>query len=66
MYTTQQAGEILKLSQAHVRRLLEAGAIEGKRVGHAWIVFSLDYKRKRRPKGYRKQLQHKRKPLTNL
>jgi len=54
MYTTKEAGDKLKLSQAHIRRLLESGQLSGKRLGHAWIVFSLDYKRKRKPKGYRK------------
>jgi excisionase family DNA binding protein len=54
MYTTKEAGEKLKLSQAHIRRLLESGQLEGRRLGHAWIVLGLDYKRKRKPKHSRK------------
>ena len=54
IYSTKEAAERLKLSQAHVRRLLENGELLGKRLGHDWIVFSLDYKRKRQPKQGRK------------
>ena len=54
IYSTKEAADKLKLSQAHIRRLLESGQLPGKRLGHDWIVFSLDYKRKRKPKGYRK------------
>ena len=54
IYSTKEAADKLKLSQAHIRRLLESGQLSGKRLGHDWIVFSLDYKRKRKPKGYRK------------
>ena len=54
IYSTKEAAARLKLSPAHVVRLLERGQIPGKKLGHDWIVFSLDYKRKRKPKGYRK------------
>lgn len=54
IYSTKEAAARLKLSEAHVRRLLEGGQIDGKKLGRDWIVFSLEYKRRRRPKGYRK------------
>jgi excisionase family DNA binding protein len=53
MYSTREAGEKLGLSQDHVRLLARKGVIEAKRVGRDWIVLSLDYKRKRRPKAKR-------------
>jgi excisionase family DNA binding protein len=50
IYSTKEAADKLKLSQAHIRRLLESGQLPGKRLGHDWIVYNLDYKRKRKPK----------------
>jgi len=50
MYSTREAAEKLGLSSDHVRRLLEQGKIEGKKVGRDWVVLSLSYKRKRKPK----------------
>ncbi|MDP7410124.1 MAG: hypothetical protein QF892_05140, partial [Dehalococcoidales bacterium] len=41
-------------NQPLIRRntpLLESGQVKGKKLGHDWVVLSLDYKRKRRPKG---------------
>ncbi len=35
----------------YLRLLLERVQIEGKKLGHDWVVISLDYKRKRKPKG---------------
>jgi len=54
IFSTKEAAAKLKLSPAHVVRLLEGGQIPGKKLGHDWIVFSLDYNRKRRPKVSRK------------
>jgi excisionase family DNA binding protein len=48
---TKEAGEQLGISQDHVRRLLEQGKIKGKKLGRDWVVLSLDYKRRRKPKG---------------
>ena len=50
MIGTREAADRLGLSQAHVRRLLEGGVIEGKRLGRDWIVLNLNYKRRRKPK----------------
>ena len=47
---TKEAADQLGISQDHVRRLLEQGKIEGKKLGRDWVVLSLDYKRKRKPK----------------
>jgi excisionase family DNA binding protein len=51
MYSTKEAAEKLGLSQDHVRLLCRKGIIEAKKLGHDWVVLSLDYKRKRKPKG---------------
>lgn len=50
MIGTREAADKLGLSQAHVRRLLEHGVIDGKRLGRDWIVLNLDYRRKRKLK----------------
>ncbi len=50
LYSVKEAAQILGFDPAHVRRLLASGDIEGKKLGHDWVVLSLDYKRKRKPK----------------
>jgi excisionase family DNA binding protein len=50
MYSVKEAASKLGISDSHCRRLLEKRQIEGKRLGHDWLVLSLDYKRKRSPK----------------
>ena len=55
MIGTKEAADRLGLSQAHVRRLLEHGAVEGKRLGRDWIVLNLNYRRKRKPKVMRER-----------
>ena len=55
MYTTREAAEALGLSEQHVRLLLSKGEIEGKKLGRDWVVLSLDYERKRKPKQRRFQ-----------
>jgi excisionase family DNA binding protein len=54
MYSTKEAGEKLGLSQDHVRLLARKGMIKAKKLGHDWVVLSLDYRRKRKPKGGKK------------
>lgn len=51
VYSVNEAAQKLKLSPRQVRRLVEKGVIQGKKLGHDWVVLSLDYKRKRKPKG---------------
>lgn len=51
MYSTSEAAEKLGLSQDHVRLLARTGVIEAKKLGHDWVILSLDYNRQRRPKG---------------
>jgi len=51
MYSTKEAAERLGLSQAHVKLLARKGDIKARKVGRDWVVLSLDYKRKRKPKG---------------
>jgi len=50
LYSVKEAASKLGLSEQHVRLLLARDQIEGKKLGHDWVVLSLDYKRKRRPK----------------
>jgi len=50
MYSVREAAEKLGISDRRVRVLLNEGRIEGKKLGHDWVVLSLDYKRKRKVK----------------
>ena len=50
MYGTKEAAAKIGITQRHLRLLLERGEIEGKKLGRDWLVLSLDYKRKRKPK----------------
>ena len=50
MYSTKEAAAKLGLSQSHVRLLARKGVIKAQWVGRDWIVLSLDYERKRKPK----------------
>jgi hypothetical protein len=50
MYSVREAAEKLGMTDRHVRLLLATGGIHGKKLGHDWVVLSLDYERKRRPK----------------
>ena len=50
MYSVREAAEKMGMSPQHVRLLVSRGEIEGKKLGHDWVVLSLDYKRKRKPK----------------
>ena len=54
MYSTKEAAQRLRLSQEHVRLLARSGLIKARKIGRDWVVLSLDYKRKRKPKGHRK------------
>ncbi|MFC1924792.1 helix-turn-helix domain-containing protein [Chloroflexota bacterium] len=50
VYSVNEAAEKLGLESSHIRRLLAKGEIEGKKLGRDWVVLSLDYKRRRKPK----------------
>lgn len=50
MYSVQEASHRLNLDPSQVRRLLRSGDIEGKKWGRDWMVLSLEYRRKRKPK----------------
>ena len=50
MYSVKEAAMKIGISDRHLRLLLERGEIKGKRLGHDWVVISLNYKRKRKPK----------------
>lgn len=54
MYSTKEAAEKLGLSQDHVKLLARKGIIKAKKLGHDWVILSLGYKRKRKPKGVKK------------
>jgi excisionase family DNA binding protein len=47
IYSVNEAAQRLSLDASQVRRLLRSGNIKGKKLGHDWVVLSLDYKRKR-------------------
>jgi excisionase family DNA binding protein len=50
IYSVKEAADKLGISDRRVRVLLEDKRIAGKKLGHDWVVLSLDYKRKRKPK----------------
>lgn len=50
IYSVNEAAAKLGISPNQVRYLLGRGEIKGKKLGRDWVVLSLDYKRKRRPK----------------
>ena len=54
MYSTREAAKMLGLSQDHVKLLARTGLIEAKKVGRDWVILSLNYQRKRKPKGGKK------------
>ena len=56
MYSVKEAARKIGIGERHLRRLLNNGEIEGKKLGHDWVVLSLNYKKKkfgvgRKPKG---------------
>jgi hypothetical protein len=55
MYSVREAAEKLGMTDRHVRLLLATGGIYGRKLGHDWVVLSLEYERKRRPKTRREQ-----------
>jgi len=48
MHSVKEAATKLGLSERHLRLLLKEGKLEGKKLGHDWVVLSLDYRRKRK------------------
>jgi excisionase family DNA binding protein len=50
MYSVKEAAHWIGLDPSQVRRLLAKGEIKGVRLGRDWVVLSLDYERKRKPK----------------
>ena len=55
LLSSKEAADALGLSHDHARRLLEQGKLKGKKIGHSWVVFELNYQRKRKPKISRKE-----------
>ena len=55
MHTIEEASKQLKIDHSQVRHLLRSGEIKGKKWGRDWMVLELDYKRKRKPKGGKRQ-----------
>jgi hypothetical protein len=51
MWSVKEAAQTIGISERQLRLLLETGKVEGKKLGHDWVVLSLDYKRKRKVKG---------------
>ena len=50
MFSVKEAAAQMGISERHLRLLLAREEVEGKKLGHDWIVLSLDYKRKRKPR----------------
>jgi len=47
IYSVSEAAKRLGLDPSQVRRLLRDKIIEGKKLGHDWVVFSLNYQKKK-------------------
>jgi hypothetical protein len=50
MHSVCEAAAKLGLTDRHVRFLLKRGQLSGRKLGHDWVVLSLDYERRRKPK----------------
>jgi hypothetical protein len=50
MHSVSEAAAKMGLTERHVRFLLERGRLTGRKLGHDWVVLSLDYTRRRKPK----------------
>jgi excisionase family DNA binding protein len=50
MHSVKEASVKLGISERRLRQLLAEGRIEGKKLGRDWVVLSLDYKKRRKPK----------------
>jgi len=50
MFSVKEAAQRIGISERHLRLLLETGQIKGKKLVRDWVVLSLNYKRKRKPK----------------
>lgn len=48
--TVREAAEKLQMSEQHVRLLLSDKKLKGKKFGKSWMVLSLNYARRRKPK----------------
>jgi hypothetical protein len=47
IYSVNEAAQKLGLDPSQVRRLLKKGIIEGKKLGHDWVVLSLHYQKRK-------------------
>jgi len=56
VYSVREAAAKLGVTDRHVRLLLARGGLSGKRLGHDWVVLSLDYERKRKPKRKKREV----------
>jgi len=50
MHSVAEVAAKLGFTDRHVRFLLKRGQLSGRKLGHDWVVLSLDYKRRRKPK----------------
>jgi hypothetical protein len=59
MYSRKEAAPRIGISDRQLRLLLGRGKIKGKKLGDDWVVLSLDYKRKRKPKAIKGEIHTK-------
>jgi hypothetical protein len=59
MYSRKEAAPRIGISDRQLRLLLGRGKIKGKKLGHDWVVLSLDYKKKRKPKAIKGEINTK-------
>ena len=51
IYSVRQAARQMGISQQHLRLLLKKKVVPGTKLGGMWLVHSLHYDRRRKPKG---------------
>jgi excisionase family DNA binding protein len=54
IYSVKETADVLGISERRVRKLLEEGRLEAKKIGRDWVVLDLNYSRKRKLKGGKK------------
>lgn len=47
IYSVNEAAQKLGLDPSQVRRLLRKGKIDGKKLGHDWVVLNLNYQKRK-------------------
>ena len=55
IYSVKQAAKLMGISEPYLRVLLARGEVKGRKLDGTWLVLDLNYKRQRRPKGFKRR-----------